>query len=115
MRVAELLRQDIARVIYKEIKNPDIRLLTITKVVVSPDLKYAKIFLSVLGADKQRQKVMAALEKARTFIRYSVGNRSSLRFTPEFQFIYDDTLDYVENIENILNGLKSNTPDQVDS
>jgi len=115
LKVAELLRHELSNVIFEEVKDPGIRLCTITRVVVSPDLKIAKVYLSVLGSAEERNAVMQALNRAKAFIRYATGHRATLRYVPELQFYYDDTLDYVANIEKVLSEIKSNTPDAPNS
>jgi ribosome-binding factor A len=102
LKVAELLREEVATVIRNEVNDPAIKFVTVTKVMVSPDLKVAKIYLNILGQPDIRKETLAALERAKSFIRFHVGRNSTLRFVPELRFIYDDTLDYVENIQNLI-------------
>jgi len=77
-------------------------LKTVTKVIVSPDLKNAKIYLSVIGDQMIREKTFLALERAKSFIRTALGHRGNFRYTPELRFFYDDTMDYVYSIERLI-------------
>lgn len=115
LRVAEQLRKEIAQIVQEEIKDPHIKMLTITRVTVSPDLRVAKIYLSVIGDPQTRTATMQALEHARSFIRTLIGQRIVLRYTPELIFLYDDTLDYVETIERLFKQIhtEKSDPEQI--
>lgn len=103
-RVADLLGREIASIIQRDIKDPRIGFLTVTGSDVSPDLKSAKIYYTVLGDEEKRAEAAAALEKAKGFIRREVGMRIELKSVPEIRFIYDDTLDRGLRIERLLGG-----------
>ncbi|MDZ7261890.1 MAG: 30S ribosome-binding factor RbfA [candidate division KSB1 bacterium] len=102
LRVAELLKKEISHIIFTEIKDPRIGFITITRVTVSPDLKIARIYLSVIGDQTKREKCLQGLEKAKAFIRSELAPRTGLRYVPEIKFFYDDTFDYIENIDHLL-------------
>lgn len=106
LKVAEFLREEIAMVIREEVSDPKVKFVTVTKVIVSPDLKYAKVYLNILGEKEVQQETLAALDRATSFIRYQVGHRTKLRLVPEIRFIYDDTLDYVESIQKLIDKTK---------
>jgi len=106
LRVAELLKEEISRIIFKEIKDPWVGFVTITKVKVTDDLKLAKVYLSVIGNDDARTKSLQGLERAKNFIRAGIRSTAGLRYTPELRFYYDDTLDYAEKIDNLLKKIK---------
>jgi ribosome-binding factor A len=69
---------------------------------MSPDLKYARVYVSVLGDDEQTTESFAALERATGFLKTQVGRRLGLRFVPELRFVLDETLDTSERIETLL-------------
>lgn len=102
LRIAGLIKKDISDIIREDVRDPDIGMLTITKVIVSPDLKNAKIYMSVIGDQVSREKTFLALKRAKGFIRTALGQRGSFRYTPELRFYYDDTLDYVDSIETLI-------------
>lgn len=106
LRISELLKQDINNIIRKDVKDPDIGMLNITRIIVSPDLKTAKIYLSVIGEQTKREKTFQALKRANGYIRTALGHRGSYRNVPELHFFYDDTLDYVFTIEALIQKAK---------
>jgi len=105
-RVAELLKREISRIIMEEIKDPGIQFVTISKVNISPDLKSAKIFYTVLGDLALRASTHKRLEQAVRFIRSEIGRRLELRYVPEIRFYYDTVADQVEKIEGLLGKIK---------
>lgn len=105
-RVAGLLKREVSRIIFEDIKDPRIGLVTITQVDVSEDLRTAKIYLSVLGDKVARDQTLQGLERAKKFIRMEIARTTELRYTPELKFYYDDSYSYAENIENLLKKIK---------
>ncbi|MFQ5705922.1 MAG: 30S ribosome-binding factor RbfA [bacterium] len=101
-RVAELLREEISKIVTNELKDPDIGLATITHVRVSDNLRSAHIFVQVYGDVEKSQKSLSGLLRARNWIRNELGHRLSLKYVPELTFCYDDTLEYAENIESLI-------------
>ncbi len=77
-----------------------------TDVEVTSDLQQAKIFISILGDDEEKQETLLGLTKAKGFIRSEIGRRIRLRKTPEITFEYDEALEYGNHIEKILRQLK---------
>jgi len=109
-RVAELLREVISEIVATQLKDPAVGRITLTRVKLTDDLKLARIYFNMLGTAQQRDSAVAGLKRAAGFIRAETGRRISLRQAPELQFIYDDTLDYVENIENLIKKIHANEP-----
>ena len=106
-RIDEELRKEISQIISFELKNPDATgLISVTKAKITPDLKYAKIYVSILNS-KNEAKTMEALEKSSGFIRSLVAKRVNLRITPELIFEKDDSMEYGAKIDNILKEIKS--------
>jgi ribosome-binding factor A len=104
-RVAERVREEIAALLTKEIKDPRIGFVSIMSVRMSPDLRYANVYVSVLGEEKQRASSMAGLRNAARWMRGVVGRKLALRFAPEIRFFPDDTLDRVFHLEEIFDQL----------
>lgn len=101
LRIRELLLR-ITSEIVQSLKDPRIGFLTITDVVVSNDLREAKIFYSVLGDTEEQKKTSQALIHALPFIRREIGSRIDLRRVPEIEFIYDSSLAQAQEISRIL-------------
>ena len=101
-RVAERVREEIAQLLTKEIKDPRIGFVSIMSVRMSPDLRYANVYVSILGEEKQRANSMAGLRNAARWMRGVVGRNLGLRFAPEIRFFPDDTLDRVFHLEEIF-------------
>ena len=107
LKVAELIREEVSKIILHDLKDPNIRMASVTQVIVSPDLKIAKIYLNILGESKERDTLLHAIDHAKSYIRHQVGQNVSLRYIPELRFFYDDTLDYVASIESLLKKAKN--------
>lgn|SRR5699024_3305423 len=105
-RVAEEIKKEIGELLTNELKDPRIGFVTITDVEVTGDLQHAKVFISVLGNDKEKEDTLIGLSKANGFIRSKVGDRVRLRKTPEISFQFDDAIEYGSRIESILRDLK---------
>lgn len=102
-RVAEAIRKEISLIIHEELNDPRVGFVTITKVEVTHDLSYAKVFFSVLGGEEDYRKTKEALDSALGFIRKLVAERINLRFAPEFAFQEDKTTEYSIHIQKLLN------------
>ncbi len=103
-RINEMIKREIGMMLLEDVRDPRLKFVTITDVVVSKDLQHAKVFYSFLGSDKQA--VEEALENARGFIRRLVGQRVIMRYTPEIIFLYDKSIEYGDRIEQTLEEIK---------
>ena len=106
-RLGEELREEVARIISAELKDPRIGFITVTRVSLTPDLRNARVFVGVLGGEKERQKSLAGLRQAAGYLRRLLGQRLRLRHTPELLFEYDTGLDAFERVEKIINETKA--------
>jgi ribosome-binding factor A len=107
-RVNEELKKEISNIISYELKNPEATgLITVTKVKITPDFKYAKVYVSILNS-KNNEKTMETLKKSSGFIRSLVAKRVNLRITPELVFEIDDSIEYGMKIDSILKDLNKN-------
>ncbi len=104
-RVSDALIEQISYIIETEVKNNDIKFVTITDVKVSNDLSYAKVYFTVLDQNKI-EETTKALESAAGFIRHELRERVDIRQIPELNFIYDKSIEYGNKIESILENLK---------
>jgi len=105
-KLAEELRKEISSIIQREVKDPRLGFVTITRVEITQDLRYAKIFFSVLGEDKEYKKTNAALGSALGFIRSLIAQRVKLRFAPEIIFKEDRSSEYSIKIQKLLDEIK---------
>lgn len=105
-RVAEAIRKEISEIIHKEIKDPRIGFITITRVRVTDDLRYAEIYFSILGNVDEVRKTLNGLRSATGFLRREIGKRLRLRFTPELRFKFDRSIEYSAHIAKVLEKLK---------
>lgn len=101
-RIEEEYKKELSQIISYELKNPNVTgLISVTKVKVSNDLKYAKVFISILNS-KSDKETLAGLKKSSGFIRSELARRVNLRNTPELVFELDDSLEYGAKIDTIL-------------
>ena len=104
-RIEEELKREISNIINYEVKNSNVTgMISVTKVKVSPDLKYAKVSVSIMNSRNVKQ-TLAGLKAASGFIRSQIAERINLRVTPELVFELDDSMVYGERIDNILKDL----------
>jgi ribosome-binding factor A len=104
-RVADLLHQELAELLYRRIKDPRLNRITVTGVEMSDDLRHARIFYCLLGTEEEQQAVANGLQKASGFIRRELGGRLHLRYLPELDFRYDASFEYGAKIERLLKEL----------
>ena len=104
-RINEELRKEISNIITFELKDPNITgLISITKVKVTPDLKYAKVYVSIINA-KNNEKTMQGLKDSSGFIRTQIAKTVNLRVTPQLVFEFDDSIEYGMKIDSIIKNL----------
>lgn len=101
-RLGEEIREEVAQLIAGELKDPRIGFVTVTRVDLGPDLRQARIFVGVLGTEKQRQTSLAGLTQAAGYMRRALGQRLRLRHTPELFFQYDEGLDASDRVARLL-------------
>ena len=96
-RVNNSLQREISYILANEIKDKDIKFVTVTDCNVTSDLSFAKVYFTVLG---EKQETLKALKKAKGFIRKTLADRVELRHIPELEFIYDESIEYGKRIED---------------
>jgi ribosome-binding factor A len=101
-RIAEQIKEEVSLIIAGEMDDPRVGFVTVTDARVTPDLRYAKIFVSVLGTDEEIADALQALKHASSFIRRQLGNVLRIRYTPELHFAFDDTVRTAARIEQLL-------------
>ena len=105
-RVQEALRQEISKIVHSEMKDPRIGFITITKVDLTKDLRYARIYFSILGEDKDKKLALRGLNNAKGYIKGLLADRIKLRFMPEIAFAIDESLGHAKHIYDILDQIK---------
>lgn len=110
-RVGQLIRDEISEILRRDIHDPLIGFVTITEVEVSPDLRHAKVFFSVLGDMEQVQSSIRGLLRARKYINSRLSERLDLRYTPKLRFVLDETAARAQHLEELLRAEQSEFPD----
>ena len=100
-RLNHLIQQEISVILMKEVKDEDLKFVTITGCDISNDYSFCKVYFTVLDQTK-KEVVLEALAGASSFIRTKLAERIDIRHTPELKFIYDTSIKYGEHIEKII-------------
>jgi len=111
-RVGDQIRSELADLLAREVHDPGIGFITLTRVQVTPDLQQARVYYTVLGDEPTRQKSSRALGRAAPFLRRQIGTRLRLRRTPELIFVYDESIAGQDRIEQILNEIRTDPHDE---
>lgn len=114
-KVAELLHEEISQLIQYSTKDPRLGFVTVTGVEVSPDLRLAWVYITVLGDEDDAKKSLDGLTSAAGFFRHNLKETISLRYIPELRFKLDTSLEYGSHIEALLDTIKNETDDESDS
>jgi ribosome-binding factor A len=104
-KVADLVRKEISQMLVKSIKDPRIGFVTITRVTVSEDCRFAKVYFSVVGTLAERESSMEGLDSAKGYIRKELGRRIRLRYTPEIMFQFDPSIEYAIHMEELIQSI----------
>ena len=111
-RVASQIKTEISWLIEHRLRDPHKGFITITRVRLSPDLKIASIYYSVLGSNEERENSKAVLSRSKSFLKHELGDRINLRVVPELRFFYDDSLDYADRISSLLHKINKDASDR---
>lgn len=104
LRVNELLREELSVLLQRNVRDPRLnRMLSITSVSVSSDLKQATVFVSAMGTEEEKSEVQRGLEAAGSYLRRNLGERLSLRFIPRLTFQLDDSIERGAKLNSIIN------------
>jgi ribosome-binding factor A len=106
-RVGEQIRGELALLIARDVHDPGIGFITLTRVQVTPDLQQARVYYTALGDETSRQNTARALGRAAPFLRRRIGSRLRLKRTPELTFQYDESIAGQDRIEQLLNDIKA--------
>ncbi len=104
-RVNELLRAEISNLMAREIKDPRVAgVISITEVVASSDMRSARVYVSVMGAESKRQAAMDGIRSAASFLRRELRDRVNLKHTPHLSFVLDDSIEEGERVLRLIEG-----------
>ena len=103
-RINHAIQEEVSIILMREVKNQDLKFVTITDTETTSDLSYSKIYYTVM--DKDQTLIQKELEKASPFIRTKLAERIDIRHTPELRFIYDNSISYGEHMDKLLNEIK---------
>jgi ribosome-binding factor A len=101
-RVDEAMREVLSDALAQDLKDPRVGFVTVTAVETSPDLRHARVFVSVLGDADEREATLAGLQSAHGFLQARVAAELRLKHTPQLQFTEDDTARRAERVERLL-------------
>ena len=104
-KVADLIKKEVSQMLVKTIKDPRIGFVTITKVTVSEDFRFAKVYFSVAGTLRERERSMKGQDSAKGYVRKELGRRIRLRYTPEIMFQFDPSIEYAIRMEELIQSL----------
>jgi ribosome-binding factor A len=105
-RVADQIRAEVTSIIARDLQDPRIGFITITRVEVSPDLQHARVFYTALGDAAARKNTATGLDRSAGFMRRELGKRLRLRRTPELEFHYDESIAHQDRVEQLLQELQ---------
>jgi ribosome-binding factor A len=101
-RVDEAMREVLSEAITSGVKDPRVGFVTVTSVDTTSDLRQARVYVSVLGTPSERRRSMQGLRSAHGFLQRRVAEELRLKHTPTLDFVYDDTLDNAQRIQELL-------------
>jgi ribosome-binding factor A len=101
-RLAQEIREEVARMVASELKDPRLGFVTVIRVELARDLRYARVHVGVLGSEAEREKSLTALRSAAGFVRRELGRRLRIHHSPEVDFRYDKGLEATDRVARLL-------------
>lgn len=115
-RVNDLLREVISDLVLRSTKDPRLSgIFSITEVVSSPDLRHAKVYVSVMGSDEEKAEVLRAFGHASGFIRHQLASQTTLRRVPDLTFCQDEAIEHGHHLLQVMGKLRQEPADPVSS
>jgi len=105
-RMGGLLLEEISRVVLRMVKDPRVLGVTLTSARVSPDLRFARVYFSVVGGPLRQQEALKGLQSAKGMIKRELGRNLELQFVPDIEFVFDDSMEYAQHIEELLKQIR---------
>lgn len=106
-RIASNIIKEVSYILRNEVRNPELKFVSVTDAQVSSDLGYAKLYVTTLNIDKKNE-IMEELKKSSGYIRKKLAERVEMRHIPELNFVYDESIEYGQRIEEQLKNIKEN-------
>ncbi|MFB0507289.1 MAG: 30S ribosome-binding factor RbfA [Thermodesulfobacteriota bacterium] len=106
-RVGGAIKEEISRLLLKEVKDPRIGFVTITRAKVSKDLRFVKVYFSVLGDQSVRADSLMGLNSAKGFMRRELGRRLKLRYVPDIVFSFDPSLEHMSRLAELIHQIQA--------
>jgi ribosome-binding factor A len=110
-RIAEQIQRELSQIIWQELKDPRVGMITLTDVEVTPDCEHAKVFFTRLGDASDNEAVTRALRHAAGFLRTELAHRMRLRIVPQLTFEYDESVERGVRLSNLIDEAVGNKPD----
>jgi len=114
-RVRVQLKRELSIILQEDLKDPRIGLITITRIDLTGDLRYARIYFSLLGDEKEKISSIEGIESATGYIRRLIGERLKLKYVPELSFKLDRSIEYSMHLEKTFERLKNERKNSEDS
>jgi ribosome-binding factor A len=111
-RVALQIQQEVSIMISRNMKDRRIGFVTVTGVQMSPDLKHARIYVSLMGSEEEKKESLATLIHAAGWVRHELGQKIRMKFVPEIVFLTDTSQDYGEHIDELINKIHNEHKDE---
>ncbi len=105
-KLRELLKEQVSEILHRELKDPRLGFVTVTDAEITADLRYAKVFVSIMGTDDERESSMAVLKNSQRFVRQAFAKRVSMKVLPEIEFRLDTSVDHGVRILELLEQIK---------
>ncbi|MGE5314551.1 MAG: 30S ribosome-binding factor RbfA [Acidobacteriota bacterium] len=109
-KVASLLRHELGSIVSRASADAGLGFTTVTEVRMTPDLRLAKVYVSIFGSDEVREKTLKHLESQKKEIRMQMASRVSMKYLPALQFYHDATLDRVQHLEELIKKIHKDDP-----
>lgn len=107
-KVSEEIKHRLNSAMSKDLMEIHAGLVTVSRVIMSPDLKIAKVYVSFLGNKEPAEKLVERINNRKSHIRFLLGKQLTLKYTPDLIFFYDDSMDYADKINKLLNEVRKN-------
>jgi ribosome-binding factor A len=115
-RTSRLIQREISELLEREVNDPRLsKLVSVTEVTLSPDLKHAKIFVSTLGTEMNKEDLLAGFNNASGFLRKELASHLKLQYTPQLSFYYDDSIERGARLLKLIGELSTGEDDKISS
>lgn len=114
-RVADQVRAEISVMLAREVHDPGIGFITVTRVEMSPDLQLARVYYTTIGSDSERRATVKALQRATPFLKYQIGKRLRLRRVPVLEFLFDKSVEHQARVEELIREIHEADAERADT